>query len=98
MESKPNGEKNQESSSSKLDSKIKPNGKYLKCDRCQGPVIHSEGLTEEDKAEFKEIFETEEFLCEKCTPHRELTPDQEAEEIKEFMEDLFEEFYEKSKF
>lgn len=42
----------------------------LTCDKCRGPVTNTEGLTEEDKQEFRELFDSE-FMCDDCETQEE---------------------------
>lgn len=43
----------------------------LTCDKCGGPVTDTEGLTEEDKQEFRELFDSE-FKCDDCEDQEEV--------------------------
>lgn len=76
--------------------KVKNNTK-LTCDKCKGPIDHTEGLTEEDKEIFREAFD-EDFFCDNCLPagpsedEKQKILDELIKEEQEFLEENFEEF------
>lgn len=67
---------------------------YIKCDRCQGPIIEALGLTEEDAAEYRELFESE-FLCEYCAPERtDITEEEHLRTVYEILDNFDQELRE----